>query len=94
MTNTNDDAERSASCSGSGGRPSLAFAKSFLDAYGRLPNAIEYADAGFGTSGQCLCRNVGECPVANIVTTDRNCYADQLRDAIAIANEADPDDRP
>jgi hypothetical protein len=56
--------------------------------YGRFPTAIEYADSGYPLGGQCDCRTVGSCCLLDAtspLSCDRCCYANQLRDFIAIS---------
>jgi len=69
---------------------SLVWSRGFLQINGRLPTALEYAHEGF-SGGQCDCAQIGECPLSSHgkmeVTTDRQCYANQLRDFISLANE-------
>ena len=69
---------------------SLAWAREFLKLNGRFPDAIDYSEEGY-SGGQCDCDIVGQCPLGINgkvpVMTDRNCYANQLRDFIALANE-------
>lgn len=69
---------------------SRSWATDFVLQIGRFPNAIEYANAGFG-DGQCGCEMGGQCSLRDHelcpVSCDRNCYADQLRDFIAITRQ-------
>lgn len=61
---------------------SLQWAQNFLLNEKRLPNAIDYDNAGFNDSGQCDCEYLGQCPLNEhklmTIQCSRTCHANQL----------------
>ena len=72
---------------------SLTWARDFIRDFKRLPTALEYAENGYGDGSQCDCEAMGQCPVNSNgkmeTRTNRRCYANQLRDFIALSDRND-----